>query len=169
MAPTLAESTTDASAFDIADFVINQGNGVKGLSELGIKSLPRQYIQPKEALINIIPNKSIPVIDMANWENDPNIAESVCEAAETFGFFQLVNHGVPLEVLDGVKDATHRFFGVPAAVKRKYSKELSPSNSVRFGTSFSPDSEKALEWKDYLSLFYVSEEEASALWPPECK
>ncbi|KAF2294152.1 hypothetical protein GH714_007926 [Hevea brasiliensis] len=86
MAPTLAESTTES--FDIADFVINQGNGVK---------------------------------------------ESVCEAAEKFGFFQLVNHGVPLEVLEGVKDATHRFFGLPAAVKRKYSKELSPSNSVRFG------------------------------------
>ncbi|KAJ9159133.1 hypothetical protein P3X46_024659 [Hevea brasiliensis] len=167
MAPTVAESATES--FDLTDFVINQGNGVKGLSDLGIKSLPRQYIQPQEALINIIPNESIPVIDMSNWENDPKVAESVCEAAEKFGFFQLLNHGVPLEVLKGVEDATHRFFGLPAAVKRNYSKELSPSNSVRFGTSFSPDSEKALEWKDYLSLFYVSDDEASALWPPECK
>jgi feruloyl-CoA ortho-hydroxylase len=40
---------------------------------------------------------------------------------------------------------------------------------VRFGTSFSPEAEKALEWKDYLSLFYVSEDEASALWPSVCK
>ncbi|OAY39564.1 feruloyl CoA ortho-hydroxylase F6H1-3 [Manihot esculenta] len=167
MAPTLAESATDS--FDLTDFVINQGNGVKGLSDLGIKSLPIQYIQPQEALINIIPNESIPVIDMSNWENDPKIAESVCEAAERFGFFQLVNHGVTLEVLEGVEDATHGFFGLPAAVKRTYSKELSPSNSVRFGTSFSPDSEKALEWKDYLSLFYVSDDEANALWPPQCK
>ncbi|KAF2320396.1 hypothetical protein GH714_027389 [Hevea brasiliensis] len=106
---------------------------------------------------------------MSNWNEDPKVAESVCEAAEKFGFFQLVNHGVPLEVLDGVKDATHRFFGLPAEEKKKYSKELSSTNSVRFGTSFSPDAEKALEWKDYLSLFYVSEEEASALWPSACK
>ncbi|KAF2320399.1 hypothetical protein GH714_027398 [Hevea brasiliensis] len=106
---------------------------------------------------------------MSNWNEDPKVAESVCEAAEKFGFFQLVNHGVPLEVLDGVKDATHRFFGLPAEEKKKYSKELSSTNSVRFGTSFSPDAEKALEWKDYLSLFYVSEEEASALWPSACR
>ncbi|KAF2294150.1 hypothetical protein GH714_007921 [Hevea brasiliensis] len=167
MAPTMAVSSTDS--FDITDFVINKGNGVKGLSDLGIKSLPSQYIQPQEALINIIPQQSIPVVDMSNWDNDPKVAESVCEAAEKFGFFQLVNHGVPLEVLDGVKDATHRFFGLPAEEKRKYTKELSSTNNVRFGTSFSPDAEKALEWKDYLSLFYVSEEKASALWPCACR
>ncbi|OAY45140.1 feruloyl CoA ortho-hydroxylase F6H1-3 [Manihot esculenta] len=167
MAPAMAVSSTDS--FDLTDFVINKGNGVKGLSDLGIKSLPSQYIQPQEALINIIPQKSIPVIDMSNWENDSKVAESVCEAAEEFGFFQLVNHGVPLEVLDGVKDATHRFFGLPAEEKRKFSKELSSTNNIRFGTSFSPDAEKALEWKDYLSLFYVSEEEASVLWPSACR
>ena len=27
-------------------FVINKANGVKGLSELGLKSIPYQYIQP---------------------------------------------------------------------------------------------------------------------------
>ncbi|KAK6289362.1 hypothetical protein POUND7_000903 [Theobroma cacao] len=53
--------------------------------------------------------------------------------------------------------------------KNKYSKEHSSSNNVRFGTSFSPQAEKALEWKDYLNLFYVSDEEASALWPPVCR
>ncbi|XP_065871238.1 feruloyl CoA ortho-hydroxylase F6H1-3-like [Euphorbia lathyris] len=167
MAPAVAE--TSIESLDLNDFVINQGHGVKGLSDLNLKSLPRQYIQPKEALINIIPQDSIPVIDMSNWENDPKIAQSVCEAAEKFGFFQVVNHGVPLEVLDGVQEATHRFFGLPAGVKRNYSKDLSSSNNVRFGTSFSPDCEKALEWKDYLSLFYVSQDEASALWPPQCK
>ncbi|XP_065871488.1 feruloyl CoA ortho-hydroxylase F6H1-3-like [Euphorbia lathyris] len=167
MAPTVAESNIES--LDLNDFVINQGHGVKGVSELNLKTLPTQYIQPKERLINIISQESIPVIDMSNWENDPKIAQSVCQAAEKFGFFQLVNHGVPLEVLDGVQKATHRFYGLPAEVKRKYSKEFCPSNNIRYGTSFSPNSEKSLEWKDYLSMFYVSEQEASAFWPPECR
>ncbi|XP_050210947.1 feruloyl CoA ortho-hydroxylase F6H1-3-like [Mercurialis annua] len=169
MAPTLAVESTVDSSFDLNDFVINKGNGVKGLSDLGLKSLPRQYIQPQEALINIIPQDSIPVIDMTHFLDDPKVAESICDAAEQFGFFQLVNHGVPVEVLDGVKDATHRFFELPAEEKRQFSKEVSCSHNVRFGTSFSPDAEKALEWKDYLSLFYVSEDEASALWPSACR
>ncbi|WCJ18765.1 2-oxoglutarate (2OG) and Fe(II)-dependent oxygenase superfamily protein [Euphorbia peplus] len=167
MAPAAAESNIEP--LDLNEFVIKQGHGVKGISELNLKTLPMQYIQPKEALINVISQESIPVIDMSNWENDLKIAESVCEAAEKFGFFQLVNHGVPLEVLEGVKEATHRFYSLPAEMKRKYSKEVSPTNNIRYGTSFSPNSEKSLEWKDYLSMFYVSEEEASVFWPPQCK
>ena len=44
-----------------------------------------------------------------------------------------------------------------------------PTINVRFGTSFRPEAENSLEWKDYLSLFYVSEDEASVLWPHVCK
>ncbi|KAK8520039.1 hypothetical protein V6N12_004003 [Hibiscus sabdariffa] len=140
MAPTLAEHFQDSSA--LREFVINQGNGVKGLSELGLTALPKQYIQPLEertCMTNIVLQESIPIIDMSNWE-DPQVAKSICDAASKW-----------------------------AEVKNKYSKEHSSSNNVRFGTSFTPQAEKALEWKDYLSLFYVSEEEASALWPSICR
>ncbi|XVE90466.1 hypothetical protein DITRI_Ditri20bG0080200 [Diplodiscus trichospermus] len=169
MAPTLAEPFADSSA--LTDFVINQGNGVKGLSEMGLRAHPKRYIQPLEermCMTNILAQETIPIIDMSNWK-DPDVAKSICDAASKWGFFQIVNHAVPVEVLENVKDATYKFFGLPAEVKNKYSKDQSPSNNVRFGTSFSPQAEKALEWKDYLSLFYASQEKASALWPPVCR
>ena len=170
MAPALAPVSFNDSS-DITDFVLNKGNGVKGLSEMGLESLPKQYIQPLEERMcgtKIMSRESIPIIDMSKWD-DPKVAEAICEAAEKWGFFQIINHGVPIEVLENVKEATHQFFRLPAEEKRKYLKEFSPSNNVRFGSSFSPEAEKALEWKDYLSLFYVSEDEASALWPAVCK
>lgn len=169
MAPSIAGPINESN---LTDFVLHQGNGVKGLSETGLKKLPKQYIQPIEERPRMenstIPQESIPIIDMSKLD-DPTVAESICNAAEKWGFFQVINHGVPLQILDNVKDANYRFFGQSAEEKKKYLKEFSPSVNVRFGTSFSPDAEKALEWKDYLSLFFVSEDEASAYWPPVCK
>ncbi|MED6223339.1 hypothetical protein PIB30_073031 [Stylosanthes scabra] len=71
--------------------------------------------------------------------------------------------------MENVKDATYRFFELAAEEKVKYSKENSATKHVRYGSSFSLDAEKASEWKDYLSLFYVSEDEALATWPHACR
>lgn len=143
---------------------------------MGLNALPKQYIQPLQEQITsstVVNDDSIPVIDLSNWKNedvDPKVVDDmICDAAGKWGFFQIVNHGIPLEVLESVKEATYRFFRLPANEKNKHSKENSPTNSVRYGTSFTPKAEKALEWKDFLSLFYVSDEEASALWPTACR
>ncbi|GAB2225965.1 hypothetical protein Droror1_Dr00021746 [Drosera rotundifolia] len=156
----------------INSFIIGEGHGVKGLVEMGLDSLPKQYIQPEsERTANIKkaePEESIPVIDLSKWQ-DPVVARSICEAAEKWGFFQVINHGVPIEVLEGVKQATYRFFRLPSEEKKKFFKEHSPSNHVRLSTSFIPEAESAMEWKDYLSLFYVSDEEALQLWPKACR
>ncbi|PWA81334.1 2-oxoglutarate (2OG) and Fe(II)-dependent oxygenase superfamily protein [Artemisia annua] len=96
---------------------------------------------------------SILVIDMSNFD-DPNVANAICAAASKWGFFQIVNHGVPIQVLDDVKDATRKFFTLPLKkfeiLKRKFA-------------------EKALEWNDYLSFFFVLDVEAATLWPPVCR
>ncbi|OMO62219.1 hypothetical protein COLO4_33173 [Corchorus olitorius] len=124
MAPTLAEHFADSSA--LTEFVINQGNGVKGLSKLGLRALPKQYIQPLEerlCMTNVVQQESIPIIDMSNWE-DPQVAKSVCDAASNWGFFQIVNHDVPVQVLENVKEATYRFFGLPARKKISFQRNI---------------------------------------------
>ncbi|KAF4364979.1 hypothetical protein G4B88_021796 [Cannabis sativa] len=46
MAPTLANITSTTEPSKVTEFVIHKGFGVKGLSEAGLRSLPKQYIQP---------------------------------------------------------------------------------------------------------------------------
>ncbi|KAK9224351.1 hypothetical protein WN943_009384 [Citrus x changshan-huyou] len=74
MAPTNG-SILATESWDIADFVINKGHGVKGLSEMGLKSLQKQFHQRVEERFS---EKKI--------------------------LGQIVNHGVPLEVLDKIKE-----------------------------------------------------------------
>ncbi|KAL5766917.1 hypothetical protein ACOSP7_017534 [Xanthoceras sorbifolium] len=171
MATAISVSVNGSS--DVIDYVINQGHGVKGLSEMGLKTIPKQYIQPLEerlVISKIIPQQSIPIIDMSRLldghDHDDQVANSICDAAEKWGFFQVVNHGVPLQVLEDVKKATYGFFELPAEEKRRYSQ---CGNTVKYGTSFVPHVEKTLEWKDHLSLFNVTKDRASDLWPPVCK
>ncbi|KAL7616588.1 hypothetical protein Lser_V15G04285 [Lactuca serriola] len=156
---------------ELKQFVVDEGHGVKGVSELKLKTLPELFIQPVERRLDVskvLPNELIPVIDLSNYE-DPEVMKSICYAAEKWGFFQIVNHGLPLDIIDAIKDATHKFFELSTKEKKKYLSQNTPSKNVRFLTSFNPDVDKAYEWKDHLSCFYVSDEEALQYWPTICK
>ncbi|KAL2931681.1 F6'H1: Feruloyl CoA ortho-hydroxylase 1 [Bienertia sinuspersici] len=172
---TMATSNPVTSLKNTNEFVQNQGYGVKGLADIGIKSLPNQYIQPQEKRFNIdkisVTNghdSAIPIIDMSNLD-DQNVEKLICDVAEKWGILQIINHGVPLNMLQEVKDATYRFFELPVEEKRRYLVKNSPTSNVKYGTSFSPDFERVLDWKDYLSLLFKSEEEALAYWPLTCR
>ncbi|KAI4308237.1 hypothetical protein L6164_031334 [Bauhinia variegata] len=159
-----------AAPSNVIDFVVNQVNGVKGLADLGLESVPNQYIQsPEERFDNgkIVSEESIPTIDFTNWD-DPEVAESIYNAAIKQGFFQIVNHGIPIKLIEDLKAAVHRFFELPVEEK-KFLKENTPSEFVRLATSFSPHAEATLEWKDYLQLVYASEEKAKEYWPAVCR
>lgn len=153
---------------NVFDFVVNQGNGITGLSRTGIESVPELYIQPLEERLDqnkIVHEESIPIIDVSNWD-DPKVAASICDAACNWGFFQIINHGIPIEVLENVKEAGRRFFALPNEERRKYLKENSPTPSVQLRTSFFPSAENVLEWKDFLMhTYFPAAEEDSEFWP----
>jgi hypothetical protein len=155
------------------DFVVRDGNGVKGLTDLGISVVPERYIQPPQERIdkqNAISHKLAP-IDLSKLDGPAHeqVVEEMSRAAETLGFFQVVNHGVPAELLESLKDAAHHFFGQKPEKKAVYRKGVSPSSSVTYGTSFAPEKETALEWKDYISMAYTCDADALQYWPMECK
>lgn len=166
-----------APSFDIENslfnFVVREGNGVKGMVDSGLSNVPDQYIQPPHQRINRLDTNPhiLPPIDMSQLDgpNHDQVVDALIKAAETLGFFQVVNHGVPVELLERLKDAAHRFFNQSPEKKAVYLKGVSPSPLVKYGTSFVPEKEKALEWKDYLSMIYTGDADALNYWPEGCK
>ncbi|GMJ09996.1 Scopoletin 8- Hydroxylase [Hibiscus trionum] len=142
-----------APSFDngssLFNFVVRDGNGVKGIVDSGISKVPRAFIQPPTEQINKnnATKCEIPPIDLSKLDGPEHdqVVNQIVRAAETLGFFQVVNHGAV------------------------YRKEVSPSPLVKYGTSFVPEKEKALEWKDYISMAYTNDDEALQQWPVECR
>ncbi|PIA25343.1 hypothetical protein AQUCO_11800022v1 [Aquilegia coerulea] len=165
------------STINLFDFVVKQGNGVKGLVDSGLSKVPYQYIQPVDQRIsksNIDANVvQLPLIDLSGLDGPEHeqaaVEESLVKAAETFGFFHVVNHGLPIQLLEELKDAAHQFFNQPPDKKSVYLKGVSPSPFVDYGTSFLPDSKKSFEWKDYFLMIYISDDDALKYWPDLCR
>ncbi|XP_010519828.1 PREDICTED: feruloyl CoA ortho-hydroxylase 2 [Tarenaya hassleriana] len=161
-------------AVDVTEFVVNQRNGVKGLVDVvSPKSLPPQYVQPPEELLsagNILAPGSSPVnvIDVSDW-TDPRVAEEICEAASTRGFFQIVGHGIPAEELHALRAAARGFFGLAAEERKRYWRGDSVSETMWMTTSFNPYEEQVLEWRDFVKFEYPETEDSAATWPSVCK
>ncbi|KAB2059592.1 hypothetical protein ES319_A11G316200v1 [Gossypium barbadense] len=139
MGPSFDDGTS------LYNFVVRDGNGVKGMVDSGLttridKESARKHEQPP--------------IDLSRLDGPEHdeVAVEIVRAAETLGFFQVINHGVPVDLLESLKDTAHKFFGLPPEQKAVYRSEVSPTPLVKYGTSFVPEKEKALEWKDYISL-----------------
>ena len=160
----------DSSLFN---FVVRDGNGVKGMVDLGLSKVPQAYLQPpKERIEKANARKhGQPPIDLSRLDGPDHdeVAKEIVRAAETLGFFQVVNHGVPVDLLESLKDTAHNFFSLPPERKAVYRTEVSPTPLVKYSTSFVPDKEKALEWKDYISMSYTNDADALEHWPTEIR
>ncbi|CAN7107177.1 unnamed protein product [Brassica rapa subsp. narinosa] len=156
------------------NFVVKQGNGVKGLIDSGMSCVPQPFVQPLSERIATPHARTCEAaqpIDLSQLDGPRHkeVSKQITEAAATLGFFQVVNHGVSVELLELLKTSAHKFFAQPPEKKAIYLKEVSPSKLVKYETSFVPEKEKAIEWKDYVSMLYTNDHEVLQHWPPQCR
>ncbi|KAG8502261.1 hypothetical protein CXB51_002058 [Gossypium anomalum] len=107
------------------NFVVRDGNGIKGIVDSGISNVPQPYIQPPAEQINKKNASSeIPPIDLSKLDGPEH--DEVANQIELLRLLDSSNMGRVLY-------------------------------------------EKALEWKDYISMAYTNDDEALQQWPVECR
>ncbi|WOL14549.1 gibberellin 2-beta-dioxygenase 1-like [Canna indica] len=93
----------------------------------------------------------IPAIDLSA----PGAAEAVVKACEDFGFFKVVDHGVPMELMRRLEAEAVKFFAMPQADKEK----SGPANPFGYGSKrIGPNGD--IGWVEYL-LFAVTSDPLS--------
>lgn len=134
-------------------------SGVKGLVDAGVKEIPRFFIGRTDQVVNVKPKDitsgqdtiTFPSIDLEQVSEDPekrkNIIEQVRCASESWGFFNVVNHGIPLETLDAMILGVKNFFEQDDEVKRAwYTRDV--TKKLVYNANFDLYSATAANWRD---------------------
>ncbi|KAL5981906.1 hypothetical protein ACLOJK_015973 [Asimina triloba] len=137
--------------------------GVKGLVDAGITKLPRIFIIPPEEVIRSTNTRvvnsayqQIPTIDLQGVVDGDRgrraeIVNEIRQAASTWGFFQVVNHGVGVDVLERLVEGVVRFFEQPKEAKMEYYTRYEKGKNVFYSSNFHLFQSKAADWRDTLS------------------
>ncbi|GMH19952.1 hypothetical protein Nepgr_021793 [Nepenthes gracilis] len=150
------DRTTELKAFE------ETKAGVKGLVDAGITKLPPIFIDNnleldhKAAKVNG-PRYGIPVIDLQGVDGDETrrrkVIEEVERSCEEWGFFQVLNHGIPSTVLDEVIHGVRRFFEQDVEVKKPYYSR-DTKRKVYYNANFDLFQAPVANWRDTLYCHY---------------
>ncbi|KAI4357421.1 hypothetical protein L6164_001369 [Bauhinia variegata] len=126
--------------------------GVMDMAKKKLKTIPEKYIRPeKEPAIRSDRGNSLPTIPtvdlrcLIDGKDKDTELDKLYSTCKEWGFFQVVNHGVSLQLLEKLKIEIEKFFQLPTEEKRKY--EIRPGDVQGYGSVIRCEDQK-LDWGD---------------------
>ncbi|CAN0924349.1 1-aminocyclopropane-1-carboxylate oxidase homolog 1 [Linum grandiflorum] len=140
--------------------------GVKGLSDAGITELPRIFKAPLHLLNTTPPTFSsddpefiFPVIDLEGAVQDVDkrrqIVDQVRDASSSWGFFQVVNHGISEAILEEMKAGVRRFHEMDVEMKKEFYTRDVVGNHIVYNSNFDLYTGAFANWRDTV-LFRIA-------------
>ncbi|XVF70534.1 hypothetical protein PTKIN_Ptkin11bG0169200 [Pterospermum kingtungense] len=107
------------------------------------------------ATVEVFEELELPLIDLSHLNNGPfarqNCIEQIARAASEWGFFQIVNHGIPEELLDRLKHEQVKVFRLPFETKAEKNFLNLSANTYRWGNPLATCL-KNLSWSEALHI-----------------
>ncbi|KAL0388404.1 UNVERIFIED_CONTAM: 1-aminocyclopropane-1-carboxylate oxidase1 [Sesamum radiatum] len=151
--------------------------GVKGLVDAGVENVPQIFVLPHDNTKNVTGgtakvNFTVPVIDLQGVENDSTLHQEIVDrirhASETWGFFQVVNHGIPVGVLEEMLRGVRRFNEQDVEVKKQfYTRDV--TRKFVFNSNFDLYSAPAANWRDTFFCFMAPTPPQPQELPTSCR
>ncbi|CAA7043639.1 unnamed protein product [Microthlaspi erraticum] len=152
--------------------------GVKGLVDAQITEIPRISRLPQGTLADKKTSVSasdfaIPIIDFAGVHVDAAsrevVVEKIKDAAGNWGFFQVINHGVPLSALEEIKDGVVRFHEQDLEVKKSYFTRDAAKKFVYNSNFDLYSSSSCVNWRDSFACYMAPDPPKPEELPMACR
>ncbi|KAM0030526.1 putative deacetoxyvindoline 4-hydroxylase [Helianthus debilis subsp. tardiflorus] len=149
--------------------------GVKGLVDSGVTEVPPIFHLPSpENLNSQQPELTLPTIDLQGIDNNPirrkEVIEQVKDALESWGFFQLVNHGIPNNILEEMIKGVMGFYEQESEVKKQwYTRDMSGKTRVIYNSNFDLYAAPVTNWRDTFYCTMAPNPPEPHELPPPCR
>ena len=150
--------------------------GVKGLVDAGVAKVPRMFIHsqhnPHEMSVSTNTQLSIPIIDLEGVHSDAirraKIVGEVRNACETWGMFQIFNHGIMKSILEEMIQGIRGFNEQDVEVKKDfYTRDF--TKKVIYVSNFDLFQGPAATWKDSFSCIIAPNPPEPTDLPEVCR
>ncbi|GAB2224786.1 hypothetical protein Drorol1_Dr00005561 [Drosera rotundifolia] len=109
-------------------------------------------------------SEQLPVINLArlaSFDTKDSELQKLDHACRDWGFFQVINHGVSLSLVEAMKNKAEEFFQLPIEEKNKYKQQ--PGELQGFGQLFVVSDDQKLDWADMMYIVPYPKHHSSRL------
>ncbi|XP_050213313.1 flavonol synthase 1-like [Mercurialis annua] len=127
---------------------------VQALANVGLEELPPQFVRSADERpenTKAIEGLPVPVISMSMPHDD--LVNELYNACSRWGFCLVTDHGVPIPLIQKLKEVGQQFFALPQEEKEAYANDPINGKFEGYGTKMTRNDDEKIEWIDY--FFHV--------------